>query len=89
MAIDLDDMEPVAAVCDATHLSVTLASGQIVKTPPWWYPRLRDATNAQRGKVELTAFGVHWPELDEDLSIEGMLSGLKAPNAVPPEGWTP
>ena len=86
--IDLDAMEPVAAQCDDAHLHVTVASGQIITTPLWWYPRLLDASPDERNIVELTAFGVHWPEFDEDLSIEGMLKGWKARSAVPPDTAT-
>ena len=72
-----DPMEPVAAVCTPDELIVTLAQGQKIVTPLWWYPRLLEASPAQRQRVELSPFGVHWPELDEDLSIEGMLAGRK------------
>lgn len=81
-AIDLDALEPVAAFCDAEALTVTLASGACVVTPLAWYPRLAAATPAQRARVELMATGVHWPEIDEDLSIEGMLRGRKARGGV-------
>lgn len=86
--IDLDEMEPVAARCDDAHLHVTLASGQTLTTPLWWYPRLRDATPDQRNTVELMVYGIHWPDLDEDLSIEGMLKGWRSRNAVPPDTAT-
>ena len=81
----VDPMEPVAAVCSADELIVTLAHGQKVVTPLWWYPRLLQATAEQRERVELSPYGVHWPELDEDLSIEGMLAGRMAPGARQPE----
>lgn len=81
----LDPLEPVSAVCTASELIVTLAQGQKITTPLWWYPRLLKATADQRNKVELSPYGVHWPELDEDLSIEGMLAGRLAPGAKAPE----
>ena len=80
-----DPLEPVRAVCTADELVVTLAQGQKIVTPLWWYPRLLNASPTQRQRVELSAFGVHWPELDEDLSIEGMLAGRMAPGARQPE----
>ncbi|MEL6997076.1 MAG: DUF2442 domain-containing protein [Pseudomonadota bacterium] len=86
--IDLDAMEPLAAQCDDAHLHVTLASGQIITTPLWWYPRLQSATPDQRSVIELMVYGIHWPEIDEDLSIEGMLKGWRAKTAVPPETMT-
>lgn len=81
---DLEAMEPVQATCTDAELIVTLANGQKVVTPLWWYPRLLQATPAQRASYELSPFGVHWPEIDEDLSIEGMLVGSRAPGARQP-----
>ena len=75
---------PVAAWCDPTDLHVQLADGRIVRTPIWWYPSLQQATAAQRAEVQLMADGVHWPAVDEDLSVRGMLRGWKYPDAVNP-----
>jgi hypothetical protein len=60
------------------ELVVTLADGRKIATPLAWYPRLRDASAAARGNFELTAMGVHWPDLDEDLGIARMLRGRPA-----------
>jgi hypothetical protein len=49
----------------------------------WWYPRLVDATPAARNVVELMPMGLHWPEIDEDISIASILRGAKAPGAKP------
>ena len=87
VAIDLDTREPVAARCDERMLHVTLADGMTISTPLWWYPRLLAASAAERAAVEFSPFGVHWPEIDEDLSVEGMLKGAKAPKAKKPDGW--
>jgi Protein of unknown function (DUF2442) len=84
LEIDLDALEPVGVTCTDAELRVTLADGATVVTPLWWYPRLLAASAEQRAHVELMAFGVHWPEIDEDLSIEGMLKGWKAKGATPP-----
>jgi hypothetical protein len=84
LEIDDDLLEPVAAHCTSKELVVVLADGVRLVTPLWWYPRLLNATDEQRRKVELSPFGVHWPEVDEDLSIEGMLKGRKAPGAKAP-----
>jgi hypothetical protein len=75
---------PVEAWCDLHHVHVRLADGRQVSTPLWWYPRLLQATPAERNTVELMLDGVHWPDVDEDLSIDGMLKGRKAPGAVQP-----
>jgi hypothetical protein len=59
----------------ADELVVTLADGRRIATPLAWYPRLREAGTAARGRFELMPMGIHWPELDEDLGIAGMLQG--------------
>ena len=82
--IDLDALEPVAASCDDRELRVTLADGATVVTPLWWYPRLLAATAEERAEMEFNAFGIHWPRIDEDLSVEGMLKGWRAKGAAEP-----
>jgi hypothetical protein len=58
-----------------TMLYVQLADGREVGAPLEWFPRLRQATAAQRGRWRLIGrgIGVHWEDLDEDLSVEGLL----------------
>ncbi len=75
---------PIEAWCDPHNLHVRLADGRQVSTPLWWYPRLLKASPAQRNQVELMRDGIHWPELDEDISVDGMLHGRKAPGAKQP-----
>jgi hypothetical protein len=75
---------PVESWCDLHDVHVRLADGRQVSTPLWWYPRLLNATPAQRNTVELMVDGVHWPEVDEDLSIDGMLNRRKAPGTAEP-----
>lgn len=84
LEIDIESIEPVEAICSENELVVTLADGARLVTPLWWYPSLMCANPAERNNVELSPYGVHWPDLDEDLSIEGMLKGKKMPNAKPP-----
>ena len=84
LEIDRTRVEPIDARCTDSDLTITLAHGQKILPPLWWYPRLLRATPEQRSKCELSPFGVHWEEIDEDLSIEQMLIGAKAPHAVPP-----
>lgn len=62
-------------------LSVRLKDGRTIAAPLAWYPRLLHATKAQRRKWEIASggYGIHWPEIDEDLSVEGLLRGAKAP----------
>jgi hypothetical protein len=84
LEIEIEDTRPVAAACSETELTVELADGRRVVTPLWWYPRLLAASSEDRAEIELSPFGVHWPKIDEDLSVAGMLKGAKAPGAVPP-----
>lgn len=64
----------------AEHLEVELRDGRTVRTPLAWYPRLLRATREQRAAWRWIGDGVglRWPELDEDLSIRGMLAGNAA-----------
>jgi len=63
------------------ELIVSIADGRTVSVPLVWYPRLLHATPEQRARWELAGagFGIHWPDLDEDLSTEGLLAGAPAP----------
>lgn len=65
-------------------LIVDLADGRSVSVPLAWFPRLLAASRGQRASwvVSAAGFGIHWPELDEDLSTAGLLRG--APAARPP-----
>ena len=78
LEIDVSDIRPVSAAFTADELIVTLADGRKILTPLEWYPRLRDASDAARMHVELMPMGIHWPELDEDLGVAGMLKGRPA-----------
>jgi hypothetical protein len=84
LQIEIEDSRPVAARCDSEHLEVTLADGRVVQTPLWWYPRLAKASEIARQNIELTPMGLHWPQVDEDISVASMLRGEKAPGAKPP-----
>jgi Protein of unknown function (DUF2442) len=84
LQIEVEDARPIAAECDDLHLSVTLADGRLLRTPLWWYPRLLAATAAQRSRLEVSPLGIHWPEIDEDISVASMLRGAKATGATKP-----
>jgi hypothetical protein len=69
-------------------LVVDLLDGRTISVPLVWYPRLLSATLAQRAnwRVAGGGFGIHWPDIDEDLSTDGLLRGAPAPrrgSAVP------
>jgi len=65
-------------------LTVDLMDGRTIAVPIAWYPRLLAATPAQRRDWELAGggYGIHWPDIDEDLSTEGLLRGAPAPQLV-------
>ena len=65
---------PNAGIVDA--LRAVLADGREVSVPLAWFPRLRDASPAQRTNWRLVGggVGVHWPDVDEDISAESLLA---------------
>lgn len=67
-------------------LTVHLADGRAVTVPLWWYPRLANASHAQRDHWRIAGggYGIHWPEIDEDLSVTGILRGVPAPGVHVP-----
>ncbi len=65
------------------ELVVYLQDGRKVSVPLAWFPRLLHATPEQRREWELLGDGegIHWPQLDEDLSVAGLLRGTPAPES--------
>ncbi len=61
-------------------ITAELTDGRTISVPLCWSWRLSDATPAQRQNYELIGdgHGVHWPDIDEDISVEGMLYGVPA-----------
>ena len=70
---------PVATDVKVTSdaLVVGLRDGRVVSVPLTWYPRLASATPSERRRWELVGpgIGIHWPGLDEDVSVEALLAG--------------
>ena len=68
-------------------LSVDLEDGRTLSVPIGWYPRLSHGTAAERANVQIAGagFGLHWPDLDEDIGVEGLLLGK--PSAESPESF--
>jgi hypothetical protein len=66
---------PTAVRFDEHTMWVDLADGRTVGVPLAWFPRLLNATPAQRSQVELSRLGLHWDGIDEDISIAGLLAG--------------
>ncbi len=62
---------------DEEMMHVSLTDGRCISAPIIWFPLLREATPDQRTKYEIGGGGtsLHWPELDEDLSVAGLMAG--------------
>ena len=61
-------------------LVVDLVDGRIISVPLAWYPRLAHGTPPERSRWRLIGDGegIHWPDLDEDISVEGLLAGRRS-----------
>ena len=61
-------------------LSVDLEDGRTISVPIGWYPRLAHSTAAERLNVRISGAGsgIHWPDLDEDIGVEGLLLGQRS-----------
>lgn len=66
---------PAAVRFDEHTMWVDLTDGRTIGVPLAWFPRLLNATPAQREQVELSRVGLHWEAIDEDISIAGLLAG--------------
>ena len=80
-------MNPGEAVKDLRFddysLIVDLVDGRTISVPLVWFPRLLHASPAQRNNWKLAGggFGIHWPDVDEDVSAASLLRGIPAPTA--------
>ena len=80
-------LEPIAdtrvrsVAIDEQRLSVELMDGRAIAVPLAWYPRLARATAAERSNWQIAGggYGIHWPDIDEDLSTDGLLRGAPSP----------
>jgi hypothetical protein len=82
-AVSTDTRIAHVDVSDET-ITANLVDGRVISVPLAWSWRLSDATPAQRANWRLIGdgHGVHWPDVDEDISAEGMLTGTPAPRPV-------
>jgi hypothetical protein len=71
-------------VISRERLIVTLKDDRTISVPLAWYPRLQKATPKQRKNWQIAGggYGIHWPEIDEDLNTEGLLRGAPAPRVA-------
>src|SRR5687767_4863740 len=75
------DERVTTVTVDEDTLTVGLMDGRAISVPLAWYPRLLHASPAQRQNWQVAGagYGIHWPDVDEDLSVEGLLRGAPAP----------
>ena len=83
MSSSVVEVTPLAQDVHITEdeLVVPLIDGRTISVPLAWFPRLLHATPEQRARFELLGDGegIHWPEVDEDISVAGLLRGVRAP----------
>lgn len=77
LTIEAQIPEAVQVSITDTALQVSLSDGRVISVPLEWYPRLVHGSAQERGHWELIGEGegVRWPDLDEDLSVEGLIAG--------------
>ncbi|MBU6297281.1 MAG: DUF2442 domain-containing protein [Alphaproteobacteria bacterium] len=87
MSISAVAVDPRVSNVEVTEqtLVVTLRDGRQISAPLSWFPRLAQADAKAKSRWELAAagHGIHWPLIDEDLSVDGLLQGSAAPRLRP------
>ena len=75
--VDIQIPSAVRVEVNDEALSVDLSDGRAISVPLGWSPRLSHGTSDERNKWRLIAGGrgIHWPDLDEDISVENLLAG--------------
>jgi len=77
---DLTEARAQHVIVTADTLVVELIDGRTISVPVAWYPRLAHGTSAERSQWRFVGEGegIHWPDLDEDISIDGLLAGRRS-----------
>ncbi len=77
LAIDLEIPSAENVIVTEDTLSVDLSDGRTISVPTAWYPRLKYASQKERENWKIIGggHGVHWEDIDEDISVEGLLAG--------------
>jgi len=76
-ALDVQEARAQAVSVNEDSLTIDLADGRTIIVPLVWYPRLWHGSPEERSNLEISADGtlIHWADLDEDLSMSGILAG--------------
>lgn len=82
---ELIEPRAVDVTVSADSLTVGLSDGRRISVPLAWYPRLAHGTPAERRRWQLTGKGqgIHWPALDEDVSVDSLLRGRRSKESTP------
>jgi hypothetical protein len=72
------DVQAMSVRVTRDELIAELEDGRTISAPLVWYPRLLHGNSKERQNFEIGAFGIHWPDLDEDISYRGLLLGRKS-----------
>jgi hypothetical protein len=77
LAVEIEVPNAESATVTEDTLSVDLSDGRTISVPLAWFPRLVHATTEERANWRLigTGQGIHWEDIDEDISVEGLLAG--------------
>lgn len=80
LVIEVQEARAQQATVSEDSLTIDLVDGRTITVPLVWYPRLWYGTPKERGNFEIIGDGtlIHWPDLDEDLSISGILAGRRS-----------
>jgi uncharacterized protein DUF2442 len=80
LAIETQEARAMSATVSGEALSVYLRDGRTIIVPLAWFPRLWNGTPKERNRFEIAGDGayLHWPDLDEDLTVQGLLSGRRS-----------
>jgi len=78
--IEIEEARARQVTISEDSLAVDLVDGRTIIVPLVWYPRLWHGTHEERGHFEILGDGtlIHWPDLDEDLSVSGLLAGRRS-----------
>lgn len=80
LQIDSLDVAALSVHVDDLELTVDLADGRTITVPVAWFPRLAHGSQTERANWRLIGrgHGIHWPDLDEDVSVESLLTGRRS-----------
>src|SRR3990172_13183274 len=80
LVIEIEEARAQHITVSEDSLTADLSDGRTIIVPLLWYPRLWHGTPEERNNFEIIGDGtiIHWPDLDEDLSVSGLLAGRRS-----------